>query len=213
VGGAVFAEFVNGPLGFRRRQGGRASDPLVRAVLGSRPAAVRTVLDATAGLGRDAVLLACAGLRVTACERSRTVAALLADGLRRAHAADPELAAILESRLCIIVDSAERHLGRLGADERPDVIYLDPMHPPRRKAALVRKELRALRYLLSDGEGDEQDDPQLLQQSLAAARQRVVVKRPRHAAPLPGPTPPHQLPGKRVRFDIYPAEHGRFAAP
>ncbi len=47
-----------------------------------------SVLDATAGLGRDAFVLADLGCKVQLCERNALIHTLLADGLTRALESD-----------------------------------------------------------------------------------------------------------------------------
>ncbi|MDP2105284.1 MAG: class I SAM-dependent methyltransferase, partial [Desulfobulbaceae bacterium] len=84
-------------------------------------------------------------------------------------------------------------------EQRPEVVYLDPMYPHRTKSALVKKEMRILRLLV----GDDPDAPKLLAAALACARERVVVKRPIKAEPITGPTPSMAIIGKTGRFDVY----------
>jgi 16S rRNA (guanine1516-N2)-methyltransferase len=84
-------------------------------------------------------------------------------------------------------------------DPAPDVIYLDPMFPPkRRRSAAVSKELRLLRLLA----GEDSDAHELFEVARRVARQRVVVKRPDHALPL-APRPTVSYGGKLVRYDVY----------
>ncbi len=81
----------------------------------------------------------------------------------------------------------------------PDAVYLDPMYPPRTRAtALGRKALRMLRDIV----GDDDDIGSLFAVALRAARRRVIVKRPRRAAVLPGPFLTSHG-GKLVRYDVY----------
>lgn len=194
--GPVYVDFVTGALGFRARHGSRNKEPLARAV-GLKGASVPTILDATAGLGRDAYMLAALGCTVTLVERSPLIAALLRDGLARAaaHAGTREIA----QRMTVQVGDGIAILDGWPESHRPDVVYLDPMYPQRGKTALVKKEMRLLRALV----GEDLDAPQLLAAALRVARKRVVVKRPRLAAPLPGSAPSHQLTGSTTRFDIY----------
>ncbi|WP_165491108.1 class I SAM-dependent methyltransferase [Lichenihabitans psoromatis] len=186
-------DFVGGALGHRLRAGG-PREPLAKAVgfgNGHRP----TIVDATAGLGRDAFLLAALGLKVTLIERSPAVHALLADGLARASEAGPDIAVIV-ARMTLLAGDAKHHLAGL----RPDVVLVDPMHPPRLKSALVKQEMRDLRALV----GADLDAPALMQAALAAATNRVVLKWPLRAEPMPGlDAPHHQVLSKTLRFDVF----------
>jgi len=198
--GPVYADFVAGSLGFRARHGSRNKEPLARAV-GLKGANIPTVLDVTAGLGRDAFVLATLGCHVCLVERSPIIAALLRDGIARALA-DPDTGAAAQ-RMQLQVGDAAAVMRQLAEHERPDAIYLDPMYPQRGKSALVKKEMRVLRALV----GEDLDAPQVLEAALRAARKRVVVKRPRLAASLPGIAPSHTLLGSTTRFDIYLPVH------
>lgn len=195
--GPVYAEFIRGPVNYRRLRGGGIKQALARAV-GLKKGARPTVVDATAGLGRDAFVLACLGCRVLMIERSPIVAALLADGLERAMAV-PELAEIIVQNMELTVgDSCELLLG-LDKGEKPETVYLDPMYPHRSKSALVKKEMLLLRAIV----GDDIDAPELLGAALATAGKRVVVKRPAPAPPIAGPEPTTVIKNKNSRFDIY----------
>ena len=163
-------------------------DPLLKAV-GRR---ARTVVDATAGWGVDAVHLARRGMTVTAVEKNPVVAALLA----HAHAACSD--ARLKARLAIVHGDSIAYLG--GMQTPPDVVYIDPMYPPPSslKPAAAKKPLVLLRMLA----GPADDCAPLFAQAMSRATQRVVVKRPRRAQPLqPGRV--GETGGKLVRFDIY----------
>lgn len=179
------------PEARRRYLAHAGRDPLIRA-LGRRG---RRVVDATAGLGGDSVHLAWIGERVVAIERHPVVAALLADALARAQAAG-----VLEPGSIELVEGeATALLGTLRP--RPEVVYLDPMFPPKRRAsAAARKEMRLLRLLT----GDSEDAESLFEAAREAATERVVVKRPDHAPPLV-PKPTVSYGGKLVRYDVYRA--------
>lgn len=192
--GPVYVDFAHGAADYRRKHRGR--EPLARAV-GYKPATPPEVLDATAGLGRDAFMLAALGCRLRLIERSPVAAALLADGLRRA--ALHEDTAPIAARMQLIRADAVEYLRQLAEAQRPAVIYLDPMYPERRKSALVKKEMRLFRRLV----GEDQDADALLQAALQAARRRVVVKRPRHAPPLAGQPPSFTLSSENTRYDVY----------
>lgn len=192
---AVYVDFVGGRLGYRCR---RNRSGLLFDAVGLKTG-TRTVIDATAGLGRDAFLLAYYGCQVTAIERSAILAALLQDGLDRA-ARVPELSEVLRDRLRLVQGDARAVLGSLSAESSPDVIYLDPMFPPKKKSALVKKEMRILRQVV----GDDVDAAELLDVARGVARRHVVVKRMRHAPPL-APNPTRDYGDKTTRYDVYRA--------
>lgn len=194
--GPVCIDFAGGALSFRRKQGGGRKQLLARAV-GLKKGRNPSVVDATAGLGRDGFILAALGCRVLLVERSPVLSAMLTDGLARA-AADPELSGIIENRLAHLPGDSIQALLHL-PPPLPDVIYLDPMYPHRTKNALVKKEMRLLRALI----GDDEDAPALLETALSRARERVVVKRPLAAPPVAGRKPTTTISGKKHRYDIY----------
>lgn len=193
--GPVYVEFVGGAVGHRRRFGGGRGQLVAKAV-GIKKDFIPGVIDATAGLGRDAFVLARLGCRVQMLERSPMVAELLRDGIQRA-AREDEVADIV-AHLSLAVGDAKCYLLNLDASQRPDVVYVDPMHPERGKAA-VKKEMRLFRRLV----GGDEDDAELLQAALTAAKKRVVVKRPRKAPAIEGPKPGLVFEGKSTRFDVY----------
>ena len=194
--GPVYVDFVGGALGHRRRFGGGRGQPLARAA-GMKQGHNPFILDATAGLGRDAFVLASLGGRVVLCERAPVLAALLEDGLQRA-AANEETGEIAK-RMALVHSDAVDYLESLPADACPEVIYLDPMYPAGKDAVLVKKEMRALQQLL----GPDRDSRLLLECALATATRRVVVKRPKRAPWLHGRAPSTSIESKKTRYDIY----------
>ena len=187
-------DFAGGAVGYRFRRGGERGHPLVKAA-GLKKDRFPVIIDATAGLGRDAFLLASAGANVTMLERSAEVHELLKNALARAAAESPELAEVT-SRMTLIHGDARHLLPALA----PDVVIVDPMHPPRRNTALVKEEMR----LLSGIVGADEDSDELMRIALASARERVILKWPlRAAALLAAPKPSHQFAGKTVRYEVF----------
>lgn len=194
--GELLIDLGRGQAGYR---GVRArSERLVRAC-GVRENSV--VVDATGGLGTDAWLLASAGARVTIMERDPVVAALLADGLRRATAGTPETAARIEL-LCVDSRGVLAHW-----QQALTAVYIDPMYPPRRKRALGDRRLRLLAaWLAAQGSSaeDADDVSGLLAAARAAPAARAVLKRPqRQPLPLDAPMPDYSLEGRSTRFDVW----------
>lgn len=192
----IAVDFLAGGMAHRRRQpvGG---EMVVKAVWGRGKDPI-TVLDATAGLGRDGFLLASSGATVVSCERHPAIALLLADGHWRAQ--QSSLAQPSGELDDILTRWTLQHTDALNlmAEWQPDVIYLDPMFPEREKTALVKKEMRAFRELV----GEDQDAQALFDAACQFARKRVVVKRPSAGESL-GRKPSHVLEGKSNRFDVY----------
>lgn len=194
--GAICVNFDDSAMAYRQ------SHPLQPEALlkaaGVKQGKGQRVLDATAGLGQDAFIFAAAGCHVTLMERSPILHALLADGLRRGIASENSRVAASVSRMSLVHgDSASLSLAQV--TEKPEVVYLDPMFPERRKSAKVKKNMFLLQQLLDD----EIPSADLLRNALLLASRRVVVKRPRHADFLEGRRPSHQLLGKTSRFDVY----------
>ncbi len=195
--GPVYVDFVGGAVGHRLRFGGGRGQTIAKAV-GLKGGNNPSVIDATAGLGRDAFVLASLGCRVTMVERSEIVAALLEDGLRRA-AENSEIGSWITERMQLIHADAVEWMNALAEEKFPDVVYLDPMFPHKQKSALVKKEMRLFQKLV----GYDENEGALLDAALRIAIKRVVVKRPDYAPPLAGRKPSMQIKGKKHRFDVY----------
>lgn len=194
--GAVWVDFVGGAQGHRRKFGGGRGQPVARAV-GLKGDYLPRVLDATAGLGRDAFVLASLGCPVVMLERSPVACLLLQEGLQRAQA-DADTAAIV-ARMTLCHSDARRWLEQAPADATFDVVYLDPMFPEPDKRAKSKKEMSAFQALI----GGDADADALLAPARALAGKRVIVKRPRHAPWLAGEKPNFVFDGESTRFDGY----------
>ena len=192
--GPVSASFLGGKTEHRRQFGGGKSQLVAKAV-GLNQGVVPDVLDASAGLGRDAFVLASLGCKLTMLERSPVIAELLSCALEEARGSVVDE---IVSRMQLISANSSEWLN-LQNDAVADVIYLDPMYPHREKSSLVKKEMRLFQTLV----GEDLDDEELLSAALKKARYRVVVKRPRKGFAIKGPAPSYQLMGKSCRYDIY----------
>ena len=197
---ALTTDFVHGNTGYRRLHGGGIHQPLGRAA-GLKPGYRPTIVDATAGLGVDAFILASLGCKVTMIERSPVIGALLDDGLQRA-AIHPTTRDIM-GRLQLLIGNSREIITSL--PEQPATIYLDPMYPHRHTSALNKQEMRTIRALV----GDDQDAAALLETALTIAGNRVVVKRPKGAPELSARRPSHIIEMKNSRFDVYMTERLR----
>ncbi|TMU96121.1 class I SAM-dependent methyltransferase [Brucella haematophila] len=190
----LVVDFVGGAVGHRFRSGEGRGQALAKAV-GLTRGVTPEIVDATAGLGRDAFLLASLGARVTLIERSEKMHALLADGLARAATEGGQYVETVARMTLLHGDSCE-----LLPNLKPQVILVDPMHPPRGNTALVKKEMRQIREIV----GTDPDAERLMQVALEAALNRVVLKWPLRAEPMAGlRKPSHQILGKSTRYDVF----------
>ena len=152
-----------------------------------------SVLDATAGMGEDALLLAAFGFNVTLYERDETIYKLLCDTLERARE-DEDLSKVV-SRMTLYYEDSIKAMREL--KEKPDVVYLDPMFPLRTKSGLVKKKFQLIHEL----EKPCEDEKELLEAALSAALVRVVIKRPLKGECLAGVKPDYSIEGSTVRYD------------
>lgn len=192
--GAISVDFVEGTLAHRRKFGGGRGEAVAKAI-GIKGDYLPTVIDATAGLGRDAFVLACVGCKVTLVERNPIVCALLEDGLTRAYQ-DAEIGDFMRERMLL---ADVRSITELTQPQLVDAVYLDPMYPHKQKSALVKKEMRVFQHLV----GADLDADHLLLPAKQLARKRVVVKRPDYAPFLAEQHPDFSHTTKNHRFDIY----------
>jgi len=151
------------------------------------------IIDATAGMGEDSLLLAASGFKVILYEYDPVIASLLEDSLRRA-ATNPDLKEIV-SRMELHIESsidAMKHL-----EHSPDAVLLDPMFPARTKSALVKKKFQLLQQL----ERPCSDETELFNASLQAKPHKIIIKRPLKGPFLAGVKPDYSLSGKAIRYD------------
>jgi 16S rRNA (guanine1516-N2)-methyltransferase len=183
----LYADFSSATWSKRKSEGKKQG--LVRAC---KPGPGIKIIDATAGWGREAAILASFGAEVLMLERHPVMAALLSDALAHREPLDRQ-----PIQLSLKEIDAYSYLNNLSHDELPDVVYIDPMHPERHKSALVKKEMQVLQQII----GPDNDALALIQLAITRAKQRVVVKWPQKAKSLLPAT--CSIEGKTVRFDIY----------
>ena len=191
--GAVRVDFSDAGLNYRARDSIKHQN-IVKAI-GLRGSNIPNVLDATAGLAKDAYLLASLGCKVQMLERSGIVHALLADGINRGLQAEAKTAEIVRNMQLRNVDffAVACHLPPV------DVVYLDPMFQIRSKSARAKKEMYLLQRLL----GTSGDISKMLELALSLACRRVVVKRAKMSPCLAGRSPDIEFKGSSSRYDVY----------
>lgn len=193
----IYVDFFSIQTNYRRISSNKKNEMIAKAV-GLKKDFIPTILDTTAGLGQDAFVLATLGCSVHMLEQSPIIAALLEDGLVRAKE-QPELRDIVK-RMQLIVGNSIDYLNSISTVENPDVIYLDPMFPLRKKTALAKKTMQTLQALL---ENQQTDEKTLLNLALDHAKKRVVVKRHKTSASIDNRKPDIIFTGKSCHFDVY----------
>lgn len=189
----IFVDFLDPKLNFRIKYAGKGNEIILKAI-GIKSNNKLSVLDATAGLGTDAFLLASKGCEVLMLERSPIIGALLQDGLARYN---KQKSGVI--KLELLLSSSNNYLAALEFKQH-DVIYLDPMYPPRVKSALGKKNMRILHTIV----GADEDADEILTLALKWARKRVVVKRPKFAQNLGSIKPDIVfVSNASSRYDVY----------
>ncbi|MCK5001839.1 MAG: class I SAM-dependent methyltransferase [Gammaproteobacteria bacterium] len=194
---SIYVDFVSGALAHRQQFGGGRGQAIAKAI-GLKQGKNPEVLDVTAGLARDAYILATLGCHITLVEQSPILCALIEDGMKRGLE-NEQSAQILSGQFELHNQNAIDYMSKLDEQQRADVIYIDPMYPERKKSALVKKDMQILQRLL----GKNKNDGELLDAALNCARERVVVKRPSHAPCLTETKPATSINSKKTRYDIY----------
>lgn len=208
LGKSFFLDYEKGTLGYRLNPKRVLHEPLAKII--DKQA---WVLDTTGGILRDAIMMAAMGCKVWACEAHPLIATLARDGLERAQR-NALLATIIgdENRFKFFnVDSYLILKEFLDNKDliRPDIIYLDPMFPPKRKSSIAKREIQWLQrihaltptmypdYSPSTAEN-------IFKLALKIALKRVIVKRPLHAPTLSAtPALSFSKNFQSARFDIY----------
>ena len=186
--------FIEGPILHRLKYGRGRGQNLAKAV-GMKSNKNRTIIDATAGLGYDAFILASLGANVTLIERSEKIHNLLQDGISEAKLHGGEISKIV-NRMDLLFGDSKDILPTIA----PEVILIDTMYKDRKKSALVKNNMRLIREVV----GSDPDYVDLINVALNCATKRVVIKQPRYAEPLEDiKACSHQILGKTIRYDVY----------
>lgn len=194
---SICVDLVAGQVAYRRQHGGGRKQHIAKAC-GLKANWQPKVLDATGGLGRDAAELRNLGCELRIIERSPYVASLLQDGILRAQQSSVT-GDLFKDGFELFHGQSTDLIQKLSEQEQPDIIYLDPMFPPKQKSAAVKKEMRLVKLLV----GEDPDADKLLSIALENAKKRVVVKRPSYAPFLNQQKPSMSIETKGNRFDVY----------
>ena len=186
--------FIEGPILHRLKYGKGRGQNLAKAV-GMKSNKNRNIIDATAGLGYDAFILASLGAKVTLIERSEKMYEILQNGFNEGVSFGGEIKNII-NRMNLLFGDSKDVLPKLS----PEVIMIDTMYKDRKKTALVKNNIRLVREIV----GPDSDYVELLKVALNCAKNRVVMKQPRYADPIKEIRKcSHQILGKTIRYDIF----------
>ncbi len=152
---------------------------------------IAKIWDLTAGLGKDAFMMASAGYEVTMVEQNPMLATILYYALNNN---------ILPKRnLHLVYANSIDFLGT--STDTPDIIYLDPMFKES-ATSKAKKEMQLIQMLTNND--NVSDDVELFNTALAIASRRVIIKRDNKQATLVNaPLPSYTKTGKTIRFDVY----------
>ena len=186
--------FIEGPILHRLKYGKGRGQNLAKAI-GMKFNKNRTIVDATAGLGYDAFILASLGANVILIERSKIMFNLLQEALTEAQNFGGEISTIIK-RMDLIYGDSKDILPKL----KPEVILIDTMYKERKKSALVKNSMRLVREVV----GSDPDYLELIDVALNQASNRVVIKLPRYSDENNNYKPySHQILGKSIRYDVH----------
>ena len=161
---------------------------LLAKALGVKGSFRPKVLDLTAGLLGDSLLMLAFGCEVVASERHPVIQFLIQSALKNAQ--HPKL-----QKFKFLPQDAFQVLQ---TEEIFEAIYFDPMFEDANEKASPRKEMRIFRSLV----GSDQDALKVFELAREKKAKRLVVKRPRQSVNL-GTEPSVQYIGKSTRYDVY----------
>ena len=149
------------------------------------------VWDLTAGLGKDALLIASYGYHVTMVEQNPVLATILYYALQNNFLPNKRLKIVYANSIDFIANSSES----------PNIVYLDPMFKDN-KSAKAKKDMQIIQYLTHNEIEDQSQE--LFESAYAKVLNKLVIKRDNKQANLViSPKPSYAKLGKTIRYDIY----------
>lgn len=188
---AISSNFSDGTSSFRIKNIGINQD-LFRAVGINKD--TKTIVDTTAGLGKDSFLFSLYGTNIIMLEQNSLIYNITKDAINRA-VNNKELSNFVKKIQffnCNSIDFLKNN------DVKPDCVYLDPMFPKTNKNALSKKEMQIFHNLAFYGNNEE-----LFNVSMEKTKNRVVIKRKINSEYLVNKEPDFKIKGRVIRFDIY----------
>ncbi len=151
------------------------------------------ILDLTAGLAKDAILIAKYGYNITMVEQNPMLATIIYYAIQKNY---------MPNNAKIIFMNSLDYLRENDKNLTVDAIYLDPMFK-HKKSAKAKKDMQLIQ-LIHEIENYNTDEILLFEQAMKTQTNRVVVKRDnKQQAIVSKPTPSFNKQGKTVRYDVY----------
>lgn len=184
-----YAEFI------AKRSKFIAKELLIRAANpkgGAREA--KQALDLTAGLGRDSIILALAGYKVTMLENNPYLAVVLNYLSIKFAKQLVNLQVIYTDHNQFLTESTNCY----------DLIYYDPMFEDG-KMALAKKDMQLIDLLVKSHQSQEKNNKLILWQLLKThCQNKIIVKRDnKQQQAFANIEPTYSIKGKTIRFDVY----------
>ncbi len=183
--------FEKGSFGWRLAR--TEHEALLKKVIGKNNKSLK-VLDATAGLLKDSIIMASLGHQVTACEVSKTLYAMTDYALKLLSKKDHTW---LHNLHCLNQDVIDHKV----SFDQYDLVYFDPMYPDSKKTTARSKELSMIREIIRMEDCDK-SPTQIFDYLRLSNPTKLVVKRPIRVEAFPGNIN-HQITGKSIRYDVY----------
>lgn len=192
-GGSIQCDFLS--PNFQRYLSSVTRKSLIAKACGLKYGEPRSVLDISAGLGKDALSLANLEAQVSMVEANPYIYLMLYSGI---HEIKQSPSAISSNISLLACQDAKTVLTQ--SNRTYDVIYFDPMFPERKKSAKVKKEMQYFHQVV--GEDHNQPD-EIFTEAVKQARKRLVIKRPKGSDFYADQKPNYSLESKVIRYDIY----------
>jgi 16S rRNA (guanine1516-N2)-methyltransferase len=154
------------------------------------------IIDATAGLAKDAALLGIYGYKVLMLEHNPILATIVYYALIHQHLPSNNLSLVFTDS----IDYLESYKGKT-----PDCIYLDPMFNECKSVAKAKKEMQIIQLLsYTTDSASLMTNDQILFKKAQQLSQKIVVKRDNKQENLVvNPQPSYIKQGKTIRYDVY----------
>lgn len=166
-----------------------AKELLIQAVK-QKPDSKLLIIDATAGLGKDSLLLALYGYKVLMIEQNPVLATIVYYGLLKKY--------IISNNLQLVFSNSIDYL-KAYTGTNPYAIYLDPMFKKMEKS-LAKKEMQIIQLLVEE---TNFKDEELFFTSYNLANKVIVKRDSKQIRLVNDPKPTYNKDGKTVRYDVY----------